>query len=129
SQHDNGDDQGDEAETETEEPDADAPDADAPDEDAGDGDSGDAPTGDHPANHGKVVSEAAQGETPDGFDNHGAYVRTIAKDNAGHQDAGSGDEDAGAGDEDAGSGDEDSGDGDAAPTTTSTKEHGKGKSH
>jgi hypothetical protein len=37
----------------------------------------------HPDNHGKLVSEAAQGATPAAFDNHGAYVRTIAQDNAG----------------------------------------------
>ena len=44
----------------------------------------DTSSGVHPDNHGKLVSEAAQGTTPDGFDNHGAYVRTIAKDNHGH---------------------------------------------
>ncbi len=33
----------------------------------------------HPENHGKYVSEAARGETPDGWDNHGAYVRSIAQ--------------------------------------------------
>jgi hypothetical protein len=38
----------------------------------------------HPDNHGLLVSEAAQGATPDGFDNHGAYVRTIAQANHGH---------------------------------------------
>ena len=37
----------------------------------------------HPDNHGAVVSAAAQGATPQAFDNHGAYVRTIARDNAG----------------------------------------------
>jgi flagellar motor protein MotB len=38
----------------------------------------------HPDNHGKLVSEAAQATTPTGFANHGAYVRTIAKANHGH---------------------------------------------
>jgi hypothetical protein len=37
----------------------------------------------HPDNHGAVVSEAAKGPTPAGFDNHGQYVKTIATDNAG----------------------------------------------
>jgi hypothetical protein len=37
----------------------------------------------HPDNHGKAVSEAAQATTPDGFDNHGQYVKTIATDNHG----------------------------------------------
>ena len=56
---------------ETETPDADAPD-------------GDTSTAVHPDNHGKLVSEAAQGDTPaTGFDNHGQYVRTIAQDNHG----------------------------------------------
>jgi hypothetical protein len=83
-QHADGDEQG-EAETgNAEEPEADAPDSDA-DEDA-DTDEGDAGAGageaaaEHPDNHGKAVSEAAQGETPAGFDNHGAYVRTVAHD-------------------------------------------------
>ena len=44
----------------------------------------DAATGEHPDNHGKLVSEAAQTETPDGFDNHGALVRSVAQDNHGH---------------------------------------------
>jgi hypothetical protein len=37
----------------------------------------------HPDNHGATVSEAARTTTPDGFDNHGAYVSSIALDNAG----------------------------------------------
>jgi hypothetical protein len=37
----------------------------------------------HPDNHGADVSAAAQTATPDGFDNHGQYVRSIATDNAG----------------------------------------------
>ena len=41
----------------------------------------------HPDNHGAVVSEAAQGPTPAGFDNHGQYVKTIATDNAGPAEA------------------------------------------
>jgi hypothetical protein len=43
----------------------------------------DALAAEHPDNHGKAVSEAAQATTPDGFDNHGAYVKTIATDNHG----------------------------------------------
>ena len=35
------------------------------------------------ANHGAAVSEAARTTTPDGFSNHGAYVSSIALDNAG----------------------------------------------
>ena len=87
--------QGDEQGDESEAPDADAPDeAEAPDADesetadspdASDGDAADA--AEHPDNHGLLVSEAAKGETPAGFDNHGAYVRTIAQDNHGHSDA------------------------------------------
>ena len=38
----------------------------------------------HPDNHGKIVSEAAQAETPNGFANHGASVRAVARDNHGH---------------------------------------------
>jgi hypothetical protein len=34
-------------------------------------------------NHGKLVSEAAHAVTPAGFDNHGAYVRTVAQQNHG----------------------------------------------
>jgi hypothetical protein len=74
---------GDEAEApETEAPDADeaeAPETDAPDADGA--------NGEHPDNHGKLVSEAAQLETPAGFDSHGAYVRTVAKDNHGHEES------------------------------------------
>lgn len=43
----------------------------------------DASTVEHPDNHGKLVSEAAQGPRPEGSANHGAFVRTIARDNAG----------------------------------------------
>lgn len=43
-----------------------------------------AAVGVHPDNHGLLVSQAAQSPTPDGFDNHGAYVRTIAQANQGH---------------------------------------------
>jgi hypothetical protein len=77
---------------------SDAPDADeaeTPDKEGADeSDPLEAPTTDessstdaagvHPDNHGKLVSEAAQGATPDGFANHGAYVRTIAQANHGH---------------------------------------------
>jgi hypothetical protein len=37
----------------------------------------------HPDNLGADVSEAARATTPGGFDNHGAYVSSIALDNAG----------------------------------------------
>ena len=37
----------------------------------------------HPDNHGAAVSEAARTTTPAGFSNHGAYVSSIALDNAG----------------------------------------------
>ena len=74
--------QGDQQAEESEAPDPE--DADAPEApDAAKTDSTDAAAGVHPDNHGKLVSEAAQSATPDGFDNHGAYVRTIAKDNQG----------------------------------------------
>jgi hypothetical protein len=73
------------AETETGADEAEAPDADAPEAEAPDPDSQTA--GVHPDNHGKLVSDAAQGATPDGFDNHGAYIRTIAQANHGHADA------------------------------------------
>ena len=74
---------GDEAEApETEEPDADK--AEAPETEAPEADSA---TGEHPDNHGKLVSEAAQAVTPAGFDNHGAYVRTVAQANHGHDTA------------------------------------------
>lgn len=45
------------------------------------------PAGEHPDNHGKLVSEAAHADTPAEFDNHGAWVRSVAKDNHGHSDA------------------------------------------
>jgi hypothetical protein len=38
-----------------------------------------AENGEHPDNHGAVVSQAAQGETPDGWANHGAYVSAVAR--------------------------------------------------
>jgi hypothetical protein len=41
----------------------------------------------HADNHGAVVSVAAQGLTPAGFDNHGQYVKTIATHNAGQAEA------------------------------------------
>jgi hypothetical protein len=70
--------------SESEAPEAsDAPESPDP-SDAGSTDTTDSPTGVHPDNHGKLVSEAARSATPGGFDNHGAYVRTIAQDNAGH---------------------------------------------
>lgn len=36
-------------------------------------------------NHGALVSTAAEGATPAGFASHGAYVRTIARQNHGHE--------------------------------------------
>lgn len=61
-----------------------APETEAPetDEPQTGGDTGTA--GVHPDNHGKLVSEAANAPTPAGFDNHGAYVRTVAQANHGH---------------------------------------------
>ena len=86
SQHEQGDEQAEESEapdTDTgEAADGDADETETPDADAPDGDTS---TAVHPDNHGKLVSEAAQGDTPaTGFDNHGQYVRTIAQDNHGH---------------------------------------------
>ena len=63
--------------TETEAPETEAPEAGAPVS---------APAGQpgqHPDNHGADVSAAAQAQTPAGVDNHGQYVRTIAKANHG----------------------------------------------
>lgn len=57
-----------------EEPATDEPAADEPSDPAG---------AEHPDNHGKTVSEAATGETPADFDNHGEYVRSVATDNHG----------------------------------------------
>jgi hypothetical protein len=36
--------------------------------------------GAHPDNHGATVSEAARGETPEGYRNHGEYVSEVARD-------------------------------------------------
>jgi hypothetical protein len=75
--------QGDEQAEGSEAPDpseADAPESPDPSET----DTTDAAAGVHPDNHGKLVSEAGQGATPNGFANHGAYVRTIAQQNAGN---------------------------------------------
>jgi hypothetical protein len=82
--------QGDEQAEGSEAPDADeseAPESEAPESSDSEADTKDASAGVHPDNHGLLVSEAAQADTPDGFDNHGAYVRTIAQDNQGHADA------------------------------------------
>jgi cytoskeletal protein RodZ len=65
---------------ETEAPETKAPETQAPETQAPD--AGGAPT-QHPDNHGKLVSEAAQADTPSGFDSHGAYVRTVARQNHG----------------------------------------------
>ena len=87
------DNEGDEA-AETE--DADPPEVEAPEADTDEGagadepvtgGTADQPTTEHPDNHGKLVSEAAQAETPAEFDNHGAYVKTVAGANHGHDQA------------------------------------------
>jgi hypothetical protein len=44
--------------------------------------------GERPENHGWFVSQAAQGETPAEFRNHGEYVSSIARGDAGKPDAG-----------------------------------------
>jgi len=66
---------------------AEAPEVETPDANqtgTGNTDAPDSNTGGvHPDNHGKLVSEAAQAVTPTGFDNHGAYVRTVAQANHG----------------------------------------------
>jgi hypothetical protein len=88
--------QGDQQAQESEAPEADE--SEAPDNEGADASGApEAPTTDgtttdtagvHPDNHGLLVSEAAQSATPDGFANHGAYVRTIAQANHGHAGAG-----------------------------------------
>lgn len=45
-----------------------------------------------PMNHGWFVSQAAQAETPAGYDNHGAYVSSVARSDAGKPDAAPDDE-------------------------------------
>ncbi len=78
--------QGDQQAEESEAPDAqesEAPETSDPPE-AATTDAAGAAVGVHPDNHGLLVSQAAQSPTPDGFDNHGAYVRTIAQANQGH---------------------------------------------
>jgi len=42
---------------------------------------------DRPENHGRYVSEAAKGDTPDEYRNHGEYVSSIAKGDAGKPEA------------------------------------------
>jgi hypothetical protein len=42
---------------------------------------------DDAANHGALVSEAAQAATPEGFDNHGQYVKSVATANHGQETA------------------------------------------
>ena len=86
--------EGDEQAQENEAPDTDeveAPDTEAPETDEADSpdaaDTTDTTAGVHPDNHGLLVSQAAQSPTQDGFDNHGAYVRTIAQDNQGQANA------------------------------------------
>ena len=82
---------GDEQAEENEAPDTDeaeAPDTEDPETDEAKApDATDTAAGVHPDNHGLLVSQAAQSPTPDGFDNHGAYVRTIAQDNHGQANA------------------------------------------
>ena len=73
---------------ETEAPETDAPETEAPETD-GSGGAPDAAPATHPDNHGALVSAAAQAATPPGnFANHGAYVRSVATANAGHQASG-----------------------------------------
>jgi len=84
--------QGDEQAEASEAPDTEAPDAsEAPETEPADSpdatDTTDAANGVHPDNHGLLVSQAAQSATPTGFDNHGAYVRTIAEANHGQANA------------------------------------------
>jgi hypothetical protein len=76
--------QGDEAEApEVEQPEAPETETPETDEPQTGGDTGTA--GVHPDNHGKLVSEAAQlTPLPDGFASRGAYVRTVAGANHGH---------------------------------------------
>ena len=62
---------------------AEAPDADADEEDAEEA----APDGERAENHGWFVSEAAKGETPDGYKNHGEYVSEIARGDDGKPEA------------------------------------------
>ena len=49
--------------------------------------------GERKPNHGLSVSEAANAETPDGFDNHGAYVSSVARGDAGKPEASAGGQD------------------------------------
>jgi hypothetical protein len=67
--------------TEEVDPDVDAPEVVAPDEDT-DEDTDqetDEDTDTEAGDHGATVSEAAQGETPEGWANHGAYVSAVAR--------------------------------------------------
>lgn len=75
-------DQGDETEP-AEAPETETPDADKTADTETDAPAGDTSTAVHPDNHGKLVSEAAQGPTPQDATNHGQFVRTIAQDNHG----------------------------------------------
>ncbi len=65
-------------------PEAEAPETEAPEAEAPETEAPDAEAADHPDNHGKLVSEAARTETPEGDANHGSWVRSVAKDNHGH---------------------------------------------
>jgi len=58
-------------------------------EDGAQGGTSDSPVAnaDRPHNHGWFVSQAANAQTPDGFDNHGDYVSSIARGDAGKPDA------------------------------------------
>jgi hypothetical protein len=47
--------------------------------------SADDQAGAHPDNHGADVSAAAQGATPEAFDNHGQFVRSVATANHGQE--------------------------------------------
>src|SRR6187200_2469958 len=49
------------------------------DEDGDDDEGADAAAGDEEGTHGAFVSQVAQSETPEGFENHGAYVSCAAR--------------------------------------------------
>jgi hypothetical protein len=59
---------------ESEAPESEAPESEAPESEAPDGSESDSATG----THGDLVSTAAGMATPDGFANHGAFVRCVA---------------------------------------------------
>jgi hypothetical protein len=64
-----------------------APDADedADEDEPAEDEPGDEDAAEHPDNHGALVSAAARGETPEAFDNHGQYVKSVATANHGQE--------------------------------------------